>query len=516
MATTTASPSPAFNRVVLKPLGGMATAVVLAGVGLLISVKFPTASPLSAAITIGMLAVTTWMFLSERYEWSLAVLMIYLGLADGYLKLRTGSSQATLLRDLLLYAIATGALIRVAVRRESLAWPPLMGWVIAWLLVVAVQIVNPGNGTLSHTIASFRPQAEWVPLFFLGYLVMRSNARIRNFLLILLAVTAINGIVSFIQFNQTPEQLSSWGPGYERAISGEGGVSARTYTDNSGTQHTRPFGLGGDFGFGGVLGMLAIPAALALLALSRRSGVRLATGLLSFGTVLAIATSEARVAVIGSVVAVFAFAALTVTSRAGLRTVLAVGLAVVVAYATVGILSSNAKHQGSFDRYESISNPSTAVSTAIDYRRSTFNQIPEYVVDFPFGAGIGTAGPATSVAGGTGQHLNAESEPTFLLIEVGLPGLLVMLGFFLVLFYISITRIRKVADRETRLLLTAIAAPLFAIFSTGIVGTNTATVPNSPYLWFAAGILSFWLLGEGRKSLEKRAGEPSPLGGATS
>ncbi len=142
--------------------------------------------------------------------------MLYIGLADGYLKLKTGSSHATLLRDVLLYAITVGAIVRLAVRGETIRWPPLSGWVLAWVIVVAAQIANPENGTLAHSIASVRPHAEWVPLFFLAYFVMRSRARLRAFLLILLVIAAANGVVGLIQVNLTPGQLADWGPGYSQ------------------------------------------------------------------------------------------------------------------------------------------------------------------------------------------------------------------------------------------------------------------------------------------------------------
>jgi hypothetical protein len=499
MATTTASGPPLLSRALLRPMGSAATACLLALLGLAITIQLPSATALFGVVALAILGAAAWMLFNERYEWSLAILMLYLGLADGFLKLKTGSSQATLLRDLLLYAIAVGALARVAIRRETLSLPPLSGWVIAWLVVVAVQIANPSNGTLAHSLAAVRPHIEWVPLFFLGYLTVRSNARLRHFLLLLLAIGAVNGLVSLVQFSISPDELAGWGPGYERAISGEGDVSARTFADEEGNERNRPFALGGDFGFGGIVGLIAVPAALALLALSRGTGMRVATGLLSAGVVLAIATSQARVAVLGAIVAVIAFAALTVTSRAGVRTVVALSLTLFVAYATVNLLSSDAE-RGSFDRYQNISSPTKALSTAYDYRRETLARIPEYTVQIPLGAGIGSKGPAASVAGGaTGKGYDGESEPTFLLIELGIPGLVVMLGFNLALFWYSITRIRRIEDRETRILLTALAAPLFALFTTWFVGVSTATVPGAPYLWFAGGVLAYWLLGEGRR-----------------
>ncbi len=492
MATTTARVAGGFDRTFLRPLGALATAALLALCGLTIAVQVPSPSPLFAFAAISGLAVVAWMLLSERYAWSLAVLMLYLGLLDGYLKLRTGSSNMTLVRDLLLYAIVAGALLRAAVRHRPLQLPPLAGWVIAWVAVVAIQIANPENGTLQHSISSVRPHVEFVPLFFLAYFVIRSQARLRAFLVLLLTVAAVNGVVGLVQTNLTPEQFSAWGPGYERALTDENNVAPRTFADEEGEVHNRPFALGGDFGFGGTVGMLAIPAALALLAISGGGPFRLLVLLLLAGAALGVLTSGARVAVIGSVVAVLAYAGLTVTSRAGLRTVVAVAVAALVGYGTVTYFAANGK-EGSLDRYGSIDSPSKAISTAYDYRRETLEQIPVYIREIPLGAGIGSKGPAASRGGDGGAGLNGESEPTFLLIELGIPGLVVMLGFNLALFYLAVTRIRRIADRETRVLLTAIAAPLFALFATWFAGIGTASVPGAPYLWFAAGVLAFWL-----------------------
>ncbi len=463
-------------------------------VGLLITVQVPSGTPLLVVMVGSVLAVSIWMLTTGRYELSLAVLMLYIGLADGFLKLKTGSSDATIARDVLLYSIAAGALARAAVRRERLDPPPLTGWVIAWVAVVAVQVLNPANGTLLHSLASVRPHVEWVPLFFLGYVAMRSKQRLRGFLLLLLLVAAVNGAVGLVQFNLTPDELADWGPGYEQKISGEGDVSGRAFVDEEGTARTRPFALGADQGFGGIVGLIAVPAALALLAAPRRPGVRVATALLSVGLILAIVTSQARVAVIGAIIAAFAFAALTVTSRTAIRALVAVGLTAVIAYGTVSVLTSDSE-SGAFDRYSSISSPGEAVATSYDYRRDTLARIPEYVVDFPLGAGIGSKGPAASFGGGANnqQRLNAESEPTYLLIELGVPGLLVLLAFNVKLFALTVRRVRRLADPELRLLLTAVAAPLFAFFATWVVGVSSATTPSSPYFWLAAGVLAYWL-----------------------
>jgi hypothetical protein len=476
-----------------RPLGATATAALLTLLGLVVTTHLPAPTIVSVAAVTVVLSAATLMLFSERYEWSLVALMLYLGLADGYLKLSTGSQSVTLVRDLLLYAIVVGVLVRAIVRKQPIALPPLAGWVIAWIVVVVVQIANPHNGTLLHSIASVRPHLEFVPLFFLGYLVMRSKASLRTFLVLLLVLAAINGVVGLIQLNESPSQLASWGPGYAKAINGEGTVSPRGFRDENGVEKNRPFALGSDSGFGGTVGFIAIPAGLALLGLASTPGRRMAMAALLGGAALAIITSEARVNVLAGVVAVLAYLGLVLAARVGVRTLAAITVGLVVGVVAIGLILAHTE-EGSFSRYDSINSPQKALTTAYEYRGSVVAEVPEYAYRIPFGAGFGSRGPAGSFGGGAASELNGESEPTYLLIEVGVPGLLILTGFNLVLFFLSLTRIKLVPDREARVMLAALAAPLFAIFASWFAGVSTAGTPSGPYLWFAAGVISYWLV----------------------
>src|SRR3954447_18819309 len=214
--------------------GGVGQTLVLTvgyvGLGVLafyLSVRTPSPSVFSTLSLLGFVAVSGWMFVSERYQVTLAVLAAYLGMLDGFLKLKTGSQLATLGRDLLLYAIVAGALVRFLLRKEPIRLPPLSGWILAFAMVVIVGIANPGSYPLIHGLASVRPHLEFVPLFFFGYLVMRNPARLRAFLVLLLVCGAANGVVGAIQFNLTPDQLAAWGPGYSKFIKGSGALAGR-------------------------------------------------------------------------------------------------------------------------------------------------------------------------------------------------------------------------------------------------------------------------------------------------
>ena len=103
----------------LALLEGTVGAMVLAltAVGLLIIASLPTGTPVAGLMAAGIVGLSTWMLISPRYGLTLAALMLYVGLLDGYLKLKTGSDHATIARDVLLYAIAAGAMIRATVGR---------------------------------------------------------------------------------------------------------------------------------------------------------------------------------------------------------------------------------------------------------------------------------------------------------------------------------------------------------------------------------------------------------------
>jgi hypothetical protein len=216
-----------------------------------------------------------------------------------------------------------------------------------------------------------------------------------------------------------------------------------------------------------------------------------------------VATSEARVAVLGSVAAVAAFVLLAVSSRNVTRAVVALTVGAALAYGVISTLASSAD-SGAFDRYASIA-PGRAVDTAYDYRKDTLARVPQYALEIPLGAGLGSSGPGASATGGTtaGASLDAESEPTYLVIETGVLGLVVMLGLTLQLLALSLRGIRRLPDGELRLLLAGVAAPLFALVAAGAAGITTAASPTSPYFWFAAGIVAWWLHPDGRRRLER-------------
>jgi hypothetical protein len=498
VSSTLVRPAPRGpSAVVLRPLLVVLVWLAVAAVSFRAAVVLPTA-PIEV-ILLAVFGVTcTWMLLSSRYKWTLAVVLLYVALADGFIRLRTGTSELTLLRDGLLYAVVIGAVVRTLVRRDRVEVPPLTGWVVAFVAAVFIQLANPANGTLAHSVASLRPHLEWVPLFFLGYYVMRSTKRIRVFLVLLLVVATANGFANVVQLSMSLDELASWGPGYYQRVWGTGDVSGRYYKAGedrfTGVEilRTRAFGLGSDIGFGGVLAMLALPGGLALISLNRfgwRSWLYIA---LTGGAIFAVLTSSQRTAVVSAVVAAGAFALLASSRRRLPHLVTAVVLTGLLTFGVGSALSGGSI--GALNRYYDIV-PGQVLTTTYEARQGTLSLVPRYAAEFPLGAGIGSLGPAAGLggAGRPNQELNGESEFTFLIVELGLLGLVALLGLNVKLLGGAWRRLRRMSDDRHQVLLAALTAPLFALLATWIVGAPTSNTPGSPYFWFVAGTLAYWL-----------------------
>jgi O-antigen ligase len=220
--------------------------------------------------------------------------------------------------------------------------------------------------------------------------------------------------------------------------------------------------------------------------------------LLSIGTVGAVVTSQGRGVIVAAFVMVLAFAALTVSPSRLVPTLAGLAVAGVVTIGVISAVSGNSDNPAAFSRYESIA-PTKLFETTSKDRGGALTIVPTYIRDYPLGHGLGTGGPAAGFGGGERVALSAESEFAFLVLEAGVIGLIIVVGFMLRLLALALTRIRRISDPELRTLLAAIAAPLFGIFALFVSGAPTSGSPLAPYLWFTAGVLAYWLISANRE-----------------
>jgi len=89
--------------------------------------------------------------------------------------------------------------------------------------------------------------------------------------------------------------------------------------------------------------------------------------------------------------------------------------------------------------------------------------------------------------------LDTENEFSFLTIETGVPGLLAYLGFVVTLVVVGFRRVRHEPDRQVRVWLAALVAPLAAILALFVISAASPTVPIGPYVFAVGGVISYWL-----------------------
>jgi hypothetical protein len=456
---------------------------------LAVALRVDSPSLVEGIAVITFLSASAWMFFSERYALSLAVLTLYLGLFDGYLKLKTGSPYATLARDVLLYAICLGVIAHALIRRQEVRLPPYGGILIAFLLLVVVQVANPGSGEIGRALAALRPHLEFVPLFILAYMTVRTKQRLRGLLVLLLVIGAANGIVSYMQFSLTPEELSAWGAGYAERIEGDRELTGRTFHDARDREHVRPFGLAGDSGHGGLVGLLALPAVIALASLVRTRW-RFAVLASAPPVALAIVTSQGRTVMIGAFAAAISYVLLTVVARRLLPTL--VGIAVLGVAVLAGTsLAVNTAESGAFERVSEIA-PSRLVESASEQRGSFVMLALTYAREYPLGAGLGSVGPAAGL-GREPKALNPDTQFNFLLLDLGVAGACAFLALLGALLCQAARRLRSIGDPELRVMLAALAAPLFGMVVMFFGSAITAGSPGAPYFWAIGGVLAYWL-----------------------
>lgn len=470
---------------------GVVVVAAATGVAAARGVQAASLSVAAGAVVFGLVAV--WLFLNERLGWAAIVVGLYLALLDGFLKLKTGNGQVTLARDALIFAVALGYIARASIRRQPLRLPPLGLWIVAYVVVVVIQLANPGAYSVSHSLSALKPDLEFVPLFFLGYAVLQSPKGLRVFVVLLLVCAFANGVVSFVQTNLSVDQLAGWGPGYASKVLGTGDVSGRVYTDESGIARTRPFGLGGDAGAGALIGVVSVGAAMAVLLLVAQRRFPPWALLLCIGPPLALVTGQGRTALVAGIVAALVFTSLAVTVRRLIPSLAAVLLAMALVAGVVSFVGDSSSG-GVFDRYKTIG-PGSLLATTQDSRGGSISRIPSYAADHPLGAGLGYVGPAASRLPATTlteRGGDGETSFSYFIFELGLPGLLLLVAFNVRLLGGAYASLRRF-DPETRTLVAAVAAGLAGIATMWVSAAPLATSPTAPFFWFAAGGLAFWV-----------------------
>jgi MFS family permease len=488
---------------------GLAGVLLPVALTLALSVSFPHMSlPLALAIIAGLVAAVA-LVSSTRLEVTVTLLVIYLLLLSGPVKLETSNREiSAAVPDILIAAVCLGALLRTFQRRERVRMPPLSAWVLAFVGMVLIEAFNPKTISIIKMAAGFRQQLQWVPFFFFAYVLMRSKRRFRMLFIILGACAIANGAVATVQSSLSPTALASWGPGYRAVyepatvegvtVTNHVSASKRSYS-SEGEQHVRPSGLGSDSGFSGGVGMITLPAALALVA-TWRGWRRWVAIMFAFGAVVGIAMGQGRLQLITGVLTTLTFVGLAALAGRGRRPAVAM-LTVIAVTIPLGLGFLTLVRSGTFKRYESI--VTTSTGELATHKAGSYTMIPHQLSVAPFGVGLGTVGAVGAFGGYVtndieGHTVNAETEYNLIADEVGLPGLALWAALSIYVTVVIARGLRRIRDDDTLILLAGACGSFPALMITGFSGPFTASPATGPYFWFAIGVAAYWFAGHKR------------------
>jgi hypothetical protein len=448
------------------------------------------------ALIAGAIAIVA-LIVSSRLDVTVTLLILYLGLLDGPVKLLFSNREATAgIEDVLIVAICLGALMRMAVRKERLRMPPLSGWVLAWVVLVLVNAFNPRTEGIAHVLGGFRNQLAFVPFFFFGYALIRSKRRFRQLFLMIGVLALAGGAVAAYQTELSPAQLASWGPGYHALIYPTLG-SGRVYF-SEGEARVRPPGLGSEAGASGSIGHVALPMCLALVAITRRRK-RWIAGALCLGALVAVIVGLGRTQLIGTGLGVIAFAVLSSLSGRNAPKAIGALLAIAVLAIPTGAILVSTLRSGTFKRYETIGlNQETTL-----HKESSWSKIPKIVAGSPLGYGLGNSGSVANFGGSAnnnlleGHGLTSETQYNVLVKELGLPGLILWPLMSIYVSFLILRRMRLIRDPELAICLAGALAAFITLPIEGFTGFLNGSADTGAYFWFAIGVAAYWLAGPG-------------------
>jgi hypothetical protein len=488
--------------------------------GLAITTALPHPNALLLFGGVAGIIAFAYLLTSTRSGMTVAVLLVYLGVFDGPVKLMSASSLASGVRDVLILAVVLGMLMRLFSSHQRITIPPLAWWVLAFVAFVVIDAANPKTLSFLKVLGGFRQQLEWVPFFFFGYMLMRDKERFRKLYLLIGVIALLNGLAGAVESRMSLGQVASLGPGYHQLVyggEGQNGITGRTYAAE-GVAHLRPPALGSDAGFGGSLGALALPLLLALLATGGPPRRQAFVLLLAGGAVLGVASSASRTATVIAVLSLVLFAVVSVIGGVRISRALTGLLATFAIVFVVAAALTAYSGSGVLARQSHLTNVQATNEHGGAGKAEALSEMPRYLIAEPFGFGLGISAAVSGFGGRAhtrfeGERLSAGGSAYELLMkEVGAPGLLLWVGLTINALVLALTGLRRIADIELRTLLAGLVASFLAVTLEGLSGPTLAVTPGA-FLWFSIGVIAFWFGGGRAAVASSRASSavaPSP------
>ncbi len=395
-----------------------------------------------------------------------------------------------IIRDLLLYATFLNFLKskkRLLSRDVLRQHPPFTGIILIYVLNIIIQILNPYNFNHTSAIAGSRMFWEMLPLYWMGFYLMREKRSFKILFMLCLLCGFLNSVTTILQYVWGKAKVSLICEGYSVMIFKWGRGLGKTL---------RPPGLGPDMGFGGMYIAQTITMLITLFILKasekQKKGPLLLAGLIALGIInlAGLIASASRSAMVLSFILliVFIFARKELIRKRPLK----IFIFLVLLFSLIMPYLFNSFKMAA-KRYETVKSPVVLLRTIAETEKDRWEQsfvLPfRYSVKFFLGNGLGKVGPGAGLfsEGKVGQ-INAENTINLSLAEIGTIGTLLWILFHIVIIKRGFHNFIHIKDPELKWYVAVpftymISALTFWQFNQLIV------FPQNAAFWFMSGIL---------------------------
>lgn len=370
--------------------------------------------------------------------------------------------------------------------------PPLTWLFVIHFSWIFIMLFNPYSLSMVSSIAGSKVYISMFLLYFIGYYLVNSLTDVKRLFAVFAVLGAVQTFFAIYQGIRGPSSVLSLHPGFQIPLA------------KMGSYAFRPFGLTHIPGGPSVYIYMVLPFLAYFIYYSRSQWVRLFSIVLPPLIGVALFMCQVRSAIAKAAIALILFIFTMSTSRMPVslsRRFLyltgAVSVGCVTLFAMFSILGY------SVDSYDDNERSLERSLTAFDFeamsnaRRGAFNRFLMYASDVPFGAGfsrVGAAAGAFADLHKTDPHFPQRyffSDNLFVLlvIEIGIPGLLIVASMILSILFIGFRIWRR--EMRPRLLgpQMAILSSLVAITAGSYGAEGIVYNPESCFFWLFSGVM---------------------------
>jgi hypothetical protein len=184
----------------IQPIIGLSTMVIGLWVAWQLGGKIATNDfvPIEFA-ALGIVAIATAISILKDWRTGFYMFLVWL-LFEDLVRKYLGNNMAIYFgKDILVGLIYISFFSAVRRRKEKLFRPPFMPFLLVFIWLGVIQIFNQNSPSLLYGILGFKLYFYYIPLVFVGYALIRTDADLRKFLIVNVSLGGVISVIAIMQ-----------------------------------------------------------------------------------------------------------------------------------------------------------------------------------------------------------------------------------------------------------------------------------------------------------------------------